>query len=663
MIEGVFSTEPAASRETAAVTSRPHTGHRADIEGLRAVAVMSVLLFHADFPLVGGYLGVDVFFVISGYLITRNITTDIQNGRFAYTTFYMRRLRRIFPALAVTLVLTLIGAFLCFAPEDMARTGESALFSVLSLSNVLFWRQISYFDAAATVKPLLHTWSLAVEEQFYLIWPALLVSTARLGGRYALRTAVLVVGIASFASAELLRGAHPGAVFYLMPFRMFELCAGAILAFFPDRRPGVAVAEASTGAGLAAIVYAVAVFDSTYSLRRGWSLLPVAGAMLVISSGGSSTSGWLLSNRIATWVGNISYSLYLAHWPIVVFYRYLHPSGLSLVARIVLVVLSVMVAAVSYKFVEQPFRLAGTRRNPAIGKRPMIVSASLTAAVLVLAGFSAWQSGGWRFRLPSELRTIPTETAMWLERNPAARVGSCFIDPNAPPFFDERGCLATNPDKPNYLIVGDSLAADAYVYLSTAYPDINFLQATSGNCRPLIDGDGDEPCKALRDLVFNRFLPGRTLDGIVLGGGWQLADLDRLEATIDRLRAESHRVFVVGAGVRFPANVSALIFQSRRLSKAGVEQDVAAHIQPFEFTLNQIVRQRVGPKVEAYVDVQTLMCEDRCRLFTPEGKMIYVDFAHLTLAGSRYLAGKIGAQYPTLFSSAARGPRTRDPAG
>jgi peptidoglycan/LPS O-acetylase OafA/YrhL len=386
--------------------------YRLEIEGLRAVAVLSVILFHVGFPFSGGYVGVDVFFVISGFLITRNILKDQESGIFTFGRFYLRRIRRLFPALAATLLLTLAGGFMFLAPDDMARLGQTALFSVASLSNVLFWLEIGYFDAAATLKPLLHTWSLSVEEQFYLFWPAAIVCASRLGRSRAITAMVISIGTASFVSAELFRTAHPGAVFYLVPFRMFELCAGAVLAVIPRQRHSHQLsAQLAMIAGLSAIAYSVIYFDSATSLRHFWSLLPCIGAALVIYAGNTPWSGLLLSNRFMTAVGTISYSLYLVHWPIVAFYKYRSSATISAGDKLLLVLLCLAMATIMYRVVELPFRSGRTDRMPVSTRTAAIACAALALCVST-TGAHAWYSNGWAFRVPAELRSIPSETAM-----------------------------------------------------------------------------------------------------------------------------------------------------------------------------------------------------------------------------------------------------------
>ena len=211
---------------------------RPEIEGMRAVAVVAVILFHAGFSFVpGGFLGVDIFFVISGFLITSNVLAEFSQGKFSFVGFYRRRVLRLFPASATTVLVTLVVSFFCLPPDEVVNLAKSALSALAAVSNIYFWTQVGYFDTDAHLKPLLHTWSLGVEEQFYLVWPALLLLLMRIGGRRAILLGVLTAGVASLAGASLFIKSDPSAVFYLMPFRIFEFTIGIVVAVaqFPSR--------------------------------------------------------------------------------------------------------------------------------------------------------------------------------------------------------------------------------------------------------------------------------------------------------------------------------------------------------------------------------------------------------------------------------------------
>lgn len=619
--------------------------YRLEIEGLRAIAVLSVITFHVGLALPGGYVGVDVFFVISGFLITRNILKDQESGVFSFKRFYTRRFYRLFPALCAVLLLTLAAGSALLAPDDMARLGRTALLSVLSLSNLQFWRETGYFDQAATLNPLLHSWSLSVEEQFYLVWPVMLVVASKVNRQRGAMALVIAIGVVSSISAELLRPFSPDAVFYLMPFRMYELCAGAVLALIRRRSLNPWQAEIGTALGVLAITYSAVYFDAS-TLRSPFLLfLPCIGTALVILSGNAKYTGKLLSNRAVNAVGTISYSLYLVHWPIIVFHRYFVGTAIPDRDQWLLLLLCFVVAALLYWAVELPFR-SGRIDNMSSRTRRAFLALMVVSLSGLAAGAHAWYTDGWTFRVSSDLPSIPSANAMWAERNPAARVGSCFIFSQTRNDIDEDVCLKPDPGKPNYLIVGDSFAADAYVYLSRAFPNVNFLQATAGSCYPVIERNTEPVCDAMLKMVFEQFIPSTKLNGVVLSAAWGY-DPTPLEHTIAALRGQVPRIVLIGPGVTFRGSASRLIFQSKYLTKVAVEKDAESHIA--NARVNELMRQRLPSTVDGYVDVQALMCEGHCRLFTPDNKAIYVDYGHLSLPGSQYLASKIAERYGNIF--------------
>jgi peptidoglycan/LPS O-acetylase OafA/YrhL len=289
---------------------------RPEIAGLRALAVAGVVLFHLKVTgFEGGFVGVDVFFVISGYLITRNILTDIRSGQFSFGDFYVRRTRRIYPALIFTVLATyLVGALWCSPPMFLDLAKEST-HAILSISNIQYWRESQqYFAPTAEQLALLHCWSLSLEEQFYLFWPALIVLASKFGRVF---TIIALAGAASLVLSVIASGSDPSAVFFLMPFRIFEFAIGAmILPTESNIRLSRPISDALSAIGIASIVAGALLFRSGTPNAQVASLLPCIGAALVIRSGGKTWSAAILTNRAALAVGAISYSLYLCLWTV-----------------------------------------------------------------------------------------------------------------------------------------------------------------------------------------------------------------------------------------------------------------------------------------------------------------------------------------------------------
>ena len=360
--------------------------YRPDIDGLRAIAVLAVILYHAGVPgFGGGYVGVDVFFVISGYLITQILLRDLAAGRFSIARFYERRARRILPALFCVLLCCLPPAFLWLRPAELAGFGAALAAVILFVSNILFWRQIDYFDETAELNPLLHTWSLAIEEQYYIFFPLVLAVLWRLGRR-APALGMGLVFLASLALAEVLSRQMPGANFYLLPSRAWELMAGSLAAWLQLRRPAPAagpLAAALAWIGLACILLALPLYDDQTRFPSLYALLPVGGATLLMLCGAApGGAGRLLALRPMVGIGLISYSAYLWHQPVFAFTRRLGSDPPGLTVMLGLSLLSLGLAFLSWKFVEQPFR-HGPR--PLLPSRRGVFAAALAGGLAFLA--------------------------------------------------------------------------------------------------------------------------------------------------------------------------------------------------------------------------------------------------------------------------------------
>ena len=300
--------------------------YRREIDGLRALAVLPVIFFHAGFPTFrGGFVGVDVFFVISGYLITTIILAELEQGKFSIINFYERRARRILPALFLVMFVCLPLAWLWLLPQEMKSFSQSLVAVSAFASNVLFWRTSGYFETAAELKPLLHTWSLAVEEQYYLLFPVFLMLTWRLGKRWIVGLLACVF-VVSLAAAQWNAVAKPTATFFLLPTRGWELLVGAFVAlyFSKDRNkiPAKLLCEVGGAVGFVLITYSIFAFDKQTPFPSFYALVPTIGTALIILYATQSTLvGQLLGNRVCVGVGLISYSAYLWHQPLFAFAR------------------------------------------------------------------------------------------------------------------------------------------------------------------------------------------------------------------------------------------------------------------------------------------------------------------------------------------------------
>ena len=435
------------------------SAYRADIDGLRAIAVIPVVLFHAGLPLMsGGYVGVDVFFVISGFLITGIIAGEMAQGRFSLAEFYRRRARRIFPALTLVGLFTLAVGYLILTPKEFAGLGQSAAAVAVFGSNFHFWKNVSYFSPG--IQPLLHTWSLAVEEQYYLFFPLLLL----LHGQQRLMAAALwVVFALSMACSALLVWKAPGAAFYLLPSRAWELMLGGLLALgcfgFPHDAVG---AKAASALGLALIAIPVVAYRAAMPFPGPTALPPVLGAALLIWGRGHG-----LAWAPLVWVGRRSYSLYLWHLPVIAFTRYLTDAPLSVVGGLATALVSLALAHVTFMVVETPFRAPQVKALwPAAG---MVLLGAAALVVSALHGMPSRLSAAQR----RQIAVMDDET-----RHPSRcmTLDSQWVDPARPCVFGT---------SPGVLLWGDSHAMVTATSLAAA--GVPFLFAADADC-PIGEG-------------------------------------------------------------------------------------------------------------------------------------------------------------------------------
>lgn len=433
--------------------------YRAEVDGLRAIAVVPVILFHAGISTFGGgFVGVDVFFVISGYLITSIIITEMDDGLFSIAHFYERRARRILPALFFVIAVCYPVAWVVFLSADFYDFSASVLAVATFWSNIFFWQQSGYFAPAAELQPLLHTWSLAVEEQFYILFPLFLMLAWRWGRRAIL--AIMALGfVASLGLAQWGASNSPSTAFFLLPTRAWELLIGAFAAFYLFKREVQTpnwLNSLMSAAGLIAILYAVFFFDKNTPFPSVYALVPTVGTALVILFAQPKTPVyWLLSSKLLVWIGLISYSLYLWHQPIFVFARYssFESSKLHIAAAIAATVIA---ALVSYTLVERPIRYKLFKKQIQVFTAAAFASLALIA--LSILGTSVEKPPRYQFAEYQEDREVLRAESWSILRNltddPTYTVINNAADRTL--WFDE------NSDKRNLLVVGDSHSKDIF---------------------------------------------------------------------------------------------------------------------------------------------------------------------------------------------------------
>lgn len=654
----------------------PHS-YRPDIDGLRAIAVLSVVFFHAGLGVPGGFVGVDVFFVISGFVITRLLGAELREGRFSIARFYERRIRRLFPAFFAVLLVSTALAALLFMPPEFALYGRSMALAAVFASNIGFWDEAGYFDTDARFKPLLHTWSLGVEEQFYLVFPLLLLGLHRLApGRRPWLLAALVVG-SFLLSLRWMQGA-PDSAFYLLPARAWELGIGSLLAMMPTRvcRHGW---QAAAGGllGLLLITAALLGLSEDTPFPGTTALLPCLGAALAIVAGGTPNPvSRALSWRPLVVVGLVSYSLYLWHWPVIVFLQQRLGHALTGAEAPLAIAVSLGLAALSWRFIEQPVRQG---RWPA--SRRQVFAAATTMTVLAAAtGLTIVGLDGIPGRLPAHVQDV---LAAKDDRSPFFR-SDCFSDNHTlaagqPAASADMGCVmgARNRPSPAFAVWGDSHAAA----MAPAIDEAAVRHRRSGvfvgrgGCPPLLDYDNTsshasrrEACrehnagalKIIQDLrvplVFLIARWPREVLGGENGNEGPFYDPAAAQPTLDRtaqvstaLDATLRRLAAPGRQVVLVMDVPEPGYDVPTALARAALQGIDARVNPARRTVE--ARQRLAREAllaaaarhgSLIVDPLPAFCDDALCHVERRGVSRYVDADHLTRRAARELAPLFG---------------------
>jgi peptidoglycan/LPS O-acetylase OafA/YrhL len=595
--------------------------HRGDIEGLRAVAVLGVVLFHAGVaPLAGGFLGVDVFFVISGYLITGAVARGLDRGRFSLATFYQRRVARIVPALLLTELAVLAAALLLCFPGELRALRGSAVAAPLFVSNLYFWRGDAYFAPPSEVEPLLHSWSLGIEEQFYLLYPLVLLAAGR---RRKQRRAALIAGLAgaSLAASAVVGAGDPQAAFYLLPTRLWELALGGLgalgLVAAPAGRP---TRELLAAAAAAALLAAFVVTGPGTGTPFPAALVPCAATAVLLLVGEASWTGRLLATPPLRALGALSYAFYLWHWPVLAFWRLALGFSMTPAAQVGLVAGALALAALSWVAVERPLR----RRLRAARPLPVLLGGAV-AAVAVAA--LAWLATTGAYRL----RPLPPRVAAILAAG-EERIRPPF-DPGCRAAGPAVTCLRPAPGRRTVLLAGDSHAEHIWAALAARFPELRFAVWIAPACRPAGRGAPPAGCepRALGAVAAAR---DARAEGVVLAARWERDELTALADEIRALRAEGRDVTVVGPVVEYLPSVPALLARAERAGDRRVyDRGRILAREALDRAMEPLVRAAGGRYFSAY----RAECPPAhpCRLFSRTGRPLHFDYGHYTADGAR----------------------------
>ncbi len=643
------------------------------------MAVLSVVTYHA-FPnqVRGGFVGVDIFFVISGYLISSIILGSLAERRFSFREFYSRRVRRIFPALLLVLAACYLAGWFILLPDEYKQLGKHVAGGAGFISNFLLWDEAGYFDTAANLKPLLHLWSLGIEEQFYIAWPLLVY----LAWKRRTKLAWLMPALVAASFLFNLQKTHTDVVaaFYSPISRFWELSLGSALAYFTlfhagslkraslrigsrlGRRAGLA--EYAAAAGLLAIGVAIALLTTHSTFPGWWALLPTAGAVLLISAGSETwISRNVLSNPIMVFTGLISFPLYLWHWPLLAFERILGSGSPRVGMRLAAVALSFVLAALTYFFVEKPIRTGA----PTLIK---VLSLLVLMSGIGYAGYYSYAHGGLKSRLPGLISTrgrieeaksaklIAEYVSLNYDAGEGARGGKCWLSPKQDPGEYLEECVEQQTPgarpKPLALVWGDSHAGRLFAGMRGALgSQFRLAQFTRDNCPPLVDF-GYDMCNRSNLFVMDKIRKIRP-DAVILFAVWnrygsfspgQLAS-ERLNRTVVELKkAGVAKVIVVGPApqwtIDLPRNLlniyhNDLLHRVPERTTDGLD----AAVQPVDAALAGLFSSRNDA---VYISAVKEFCDkDGCltRVNDEASGVTSWDYGHLTTAAAEFLVGRL----------------------
>lgn len=623
--------------------------YRPEIDGLRTVAVLPVVAYHAGMHNIpGGFAGVDVFFVISGFLITGIIAEEAEQGRFSIARFYERRARRILPALFFVILATIIASWSLLVPYQLEDLAQSVLATLLFLSNILFWFESGYFAVEAASKPLLHTWSLAVEEQFYIVFPLLLVLLYRVG-RQTILPVLLLAALASFAAACIYSRTSPSASFFLIQFRAWELLAGALGALLMRNRPPAGNSWVAAG-GLVAVVLSFFVVTESSIWPGPLTLLPVLGttALLVFSRGDTGV-GRLLASAPMRFVGLISYSLYLWHLPPLVLLNIQYYGDSPVWARVAAVVFAFFMAWISWWFIERPFRVVGGIH---IGRFSTIAAGVM--ALLVTFGVIGIRTTGFQSYM---LAQVPKEFAHKVidrtEEVAARRLAWEPVIAEAAKPFSDTGNVR------RILILGDSLSADLMMATggrADKFPGSEFrrirlddrcmprmIQAL-GEARSPSENESEKCARETRAVLTSGLI--EEADEIVLAANWQPETAED-GITLARLLKEQKGITVDLLGVAAFNDMASLSMGLYRVTEP-VDRFMYRNIRSKFLPVNARFKEVAAEDPDLrYLDKLGLYCnetERSCVLLDDVGKPIIFDSAHVTARGLDIMTNQIVSQ-------------------
>lgn len=620
--------------------------YRPDVDGLRAIAVMAVVFYHFSLgPFSSGFTGVDVFFVISGFLITQTLLADHERGEFSLLRFYERRFKRILPAMLVVLLASIVVGAVLLAPPDLESLGRSGVYSAFGFANIYFFLHTGYFDPSSDMQPLLHMWSLGVEEQFYLFWPLLMWRVfSQKGSTRSIVTMLISISAVSFAMSVYWASRNQPLAFYMLHTRAWELALGGLMCFAPQIQKQV-TAQIAGLLGLALIAYGSVALDAA-SFPGAAALFPCIGAALIIWPKEHKTlASHALSIRPMVFIGLISYSLYLWHWPVLVFFRHYNfgmmPSGLEAVA---LIIAAVLLAYLSWKFVEPVRKIRIPRVQTLAGGA---IGMACVAAMMAMLSFF----DGFISRLPENVQQYVS--ADLLNRPmPEEVCRIAAIRDTTPPCLMRGG-------KRKVLVIGDSYATQYISALVERFPSAHFTSIGNHGCRPVKTSVGRPECVSLMKRAFQKYIPDAKFDAIILAARWTNGQADQIAQTVRILLTHTPAVYVVGPPMEYTVDLPTLLI-SDYLPRRKIDRE-SLYRYGRALRLEEKMKRDVGKTNAIYLSALSAMCRsaDDCTQVTSDNIPIQHDYGHLTTAGAHFTLQRLIEQglldiQPTSVTSGAQ---------
>lgn len=628
--------------------------YRAEIDGLRAIAIIPVIFFHAGFSLFsGGFVGVDVFFVISGYLITTIILSDMKKGDFSFLKFYEKRARRIFPALFLVMFVSLPFAWLWLLPEDLKSFSRSLYFVAAFCSNILFWKTSGYFDGDAELKPLLHTWSLGVEEQYYLVFPLLILFLSRMNKRL-ISFAIAGMLLLSLYAANLKISDNPMSAFYFLPYRAWELLMGALIAsapLFNKPKQNDLINQIASAIGLIFVFISVFFLDKNTPYPSYFTLLPVAGAGLLIGFAKPNTwAHYFLTSKLFIAVGLISYSAYLWHQPIFAFARHYWGNDLPLTALCALVVLVFGLSYFSWKHIERPFRSKekfSTRRFTALSIACLIVLSAIGATGDIKDGMPSRFS--YKEKYLGDIGQAPYYQYAKQHFFPCTPNN---LAKQALMWNDIPRCMQSKENLPiDLILLGDSHAEHLFIGLSEALTNSNIVYYAKASPALISNPEYKE--------IFEEIIRNSNARTVVLSMYWvgkiyalpsNQSFEKELSNTVDFLVKHNKSVVVVNDVPRFPFPSEKCKFSADEIGRSTCDismWSVVRYELLYTATLENLAQD--FPNVR-YISLRDFFCENSGCSMVQNGVVMYRDNHHLNILGSKFVGQKIAEQLTGLIN-------------